>query len=233
MRNLFRIFYFRDFVSSTRMISRNLKLIIILIAIGTFASYIIAVVIPTQLAKRSYEAAKILGEDFRKAFQFTPEITVNNTIVLNQQSPVLELAVLNQNFEHRYTWTNSWLGSTKKIFISGTFDAKVGFDLNQKFSIRLEDDIAHVSLSEPAVLSLESKGDIEYRDEQGVWNWVNTTDRTLATNAFITDARKAATQKSLMEDARAQTETRLRELLKPYAKEVTIQYSQSITISPK
>lgn len=216
------------------MISRNLKLIIILIVVGTLASYIVAVVIPTQLAKRSYDAAKTLGEDFKKIFQFTPEITVNNTIVLNQQAPVLELAVSNQNFEYRYEWTNSWLGSTKKIFISGTFDAKAGFDLNKKFSIRLQDEVAYVSLPEPVVLSVESKGDIQYRDEQGIWNWVNVKDRTTATNAFITDARKHAEQLTFVEDAKLQMETRLQELLKPYAKEVVIRFEPGdIDISPK
>ena len=77
------------------MISRNLKLLIILIIVGSLSAYLIAVVIPTQLAKRGYEAAKTLGEDFKKAFQFTPEITVNNTVVLNQQADVLELALVN------------------------------------------------------------------------------------------------------------------------------------------
>lgn len=215
------------------MISRNLKLIIILVVVGTLASYIIAVVIPTQLAKRSYEAAKTLGEDFRKMFQFTPEITVNNTLVLNQQTPVLELAVINQNFEHRLTWINSWLGSTKKIFISGTFDAKAGFDLNKKFSIRLEDDIAYVSLPEPVILSVESKGDIEYRDEHGIWNWVSMNDRTQATNAFIKDARMHAEHANFVGDAQVEMETKIRELLIPYAKTVFIEYEPSIDINPK
>lgn len=193
----------------------------------------VAVVIPTQLAKRSYEAAKTLGEDFKKAFQFTPEITVNNTVVLNQQTPVFELAVINQNFEHRYEWTNSWLGSTKKIYITGSFDAKAGFYLNQKFSIRLADDIAYVSLPKPIILSIESKGDITYRDEQGIWNWVSTDDRTKATNAFIADARRSAAQAAFVEDAKLQLETRLQEVLKPYAKEVVIQFESAVNISPK
>jgi len=215
------------------MISRNLKLFIILFVVGTIAAYVVAVVIPTQLAKRSYEAAKTLGEDFKKAFHFTPEITVNNTIVLNQQTPVLELTVINQNFEHRYEWTNSWLGSTKKIYIAGSFDAKAGFDLNLKFSIRLADDVAYASVPEPIVLSVESKGDITYRDEQGIWNWVSTDDRTKATNAFISDARKSAEQAAFVEDAKLHLETRFRELLKPYANEVIIQFEPSVTITPK
>src|SRR5688500_2121028 len=115
--------------------SRNLKLLIVLIVLGTISAYVLLVTIPTLLAKRSYEGAKTLAEDFRKAFQFTPEVKVNNVVVLNQQTPAFELTVLSQNFEHRYTWENSWLRSTKKIFISGTFVAKVGFDLHEKMSV--------------------------------------------------------------------------------------------------
>jgi len=205
--------------------SRNLKLIIVLLVVGTMASYILLVVIPTKMVERSYQAARTLGEDFKKAFQFTPEITVNNTVVLNQQTPILELAVLAQNFEHRYSWTNTWLNSTKQIFISGTFVAKAGFDLNQKFSIELKDDTAIVKLPEPEILSVESQGDITYRDENGVWNWINTDDRTRATNAFIKDARTYANQAEFVKDAKEQMEKRLRLLLQPYAREVIIEYS--------
>lgn len=215
------------------MISRNLKLLIALVIVGTIAAYVVLVTIPTQLAKRSYDAAKTLGEDFRKAFQFTPEIIVNNTIVLNQQAPILELGVLSQNFEHRYTWTNTWMGSTKQVFISGTFVAKSGFDLNEKFSIKLANDTAYVSLPEPIILSVESQGDIAYRDEQGIWNWVSPDDRTKATNAFITDARKYAEQAAFVQDAKSKTENQLRELLKPYAKGVVVQYSLQEKIEPK
>lgn len=212
------------------MISRNLKLLITLCIVATIAAYVVFVTIPTQLGKRGYEAAKTLGEDFKKAFQFTPEITVNNTVVLNQQTTVLELAVINQNFEHRYTWINSWLGSTKKIFITGTFDAKVGYDLHEKFSIRLQDEVAYVSLPEPVVLSVESNGDVSYRDEQGIWNWVSMEDRTKATNAFITDARKSAEQAKFVQDAKVEMENRVRELLKPYVNNVVITYAEEVPL---
>lgn len=214
------------------MIFRNLKLLIALIIVGTIAAYVVLVTIPTQLAQRSYDAAKTLGEDFRKAFQFTPEVIVNNTIVLNQQAPILELGVLSQNFEHRYTWTNTWMGSTKQIFISGTFVAKAGFDLNEKFSIKLQNDTAYVSLPEPIILSVESQGDVAYRDEQGIWNWVIPDDRTKATNAFITDARKYAEQATFVNDAKSKTEAQMKTLLQPYAKGVVIQYTMEEKISP-
>jgi hypothetical protein len=208
--------------------SRKIKLLTILIAVATIAAYIIMVVIPSELAKRSYQAAKTLGEDFTKAFQFTPEIIVNNTIVLNQQTSVLELAVLSQNFEHRYAWSNTWLNSTKEITITGTFEAKAGFDLNERFSILLEGDKAIVTLPEPKILSVESQGDISYRDANGVWNWVNADDRTQATNAFIQDARAYAAQAAFVSDAKKQMEEKLNQLLKPHASEVVIHYSVAL-----
>jgi len=210
------------------MIARNLKLLILFLVAGTLAAYVVLVTIPTQLAKRSYEGAKTLGEDFRKAFQFTPEIKVNNTIVLNQQTPVFELALLSQNFEHRYVWQNSWLGSTKKIFISGTFNAKAGFDLRKEFSITLRDKKAFVNLPEPRTLSVESQGDITYRDEQGIWNWVNLEDRTRATNAFISDARRYADEAVFVQEAKKRMDEQLRTLLKPYADEVIMDYQYTM-----
>lgn len=212
------------------MISRNLKLLIALVVVGTIAAYVVLVTIPTQLAERSYDAAKTLAEDFRNAFQFTPEITVNNTVVLNQQTPILELAVLSQNFEHRYTWTNTWMGSTKQVSITGSFEANAGFDLHQKFSVALQNDTAYVILPEPTILSVEAQGDITYRDEHGIWNWVNPDDRTKATNAFITDARKYAERAAFVQDAKLKMEERLKTLLQPHAKGVIIQYSPTLTL---
>jgi len=210
--------------------SRNLKLLITLIIVGTISAFILLVTIPTQMAKRSYEGARTLGEDIRKALQFTPEVKVDNVIVLNQQTSAFELAVLNQNFEHRYAWENSWLGSTKKIIISGTFNAKVGFDLHKKFSITLRDGKAFVTLAEPRTLSVESLGDIQYRDEQGIWNWVNTADRTRATNAFIRDARRYSDGAGFVRDAKKEMEERLSDLLEPYAAEVVVSYEPTLTL---
>ena len=205
--------------------SRNIKLLIALLVVGTIAAYVLFVTIPTQMATRSYRAAKTLGDDIRKAFQFTPEITVNNTIVLNQQTSVLELSVLSQNFQHHFSWEHSWMGSTKKIFIVGSFDARVGFDLRRKFAIDLKDDKAYVTLPQPEALSVESLGDIVYRDEHGVWNWVNMENRARATNAFIRDARRYANQAAFIQDAKKEMEERLAELLKPYAREIEVQYT--------
>jgi len=205
----------------------KLILIIILLITGCIAAYVIVVVIPTQLAQRSYDGAKQIGHDISEAFQFTPEITVNNTVVLQQQTPILELATLSQNFRHEYEWTNTRLGSTKKINIKGSFEAKAGFDLNKRFALEITDDKALVFLPKPQLLSIESLNDIKFTDEDGYWNWVNMEDRSKAINAFTTDAKKYAQQAEFVAKAQQAMEGKLREILKLHGKEMEIHYSES------
>ncbi|MBX2960938.1 MAG: DUF4230 domain-containing protein [Cyclobacteriaceae bacterium] len=208
------------------MIARYLKLAIVFIIVASLAAYVLLVIIPRQ----SYDTAKAIGKDFNDAFKFTPEVKVRNTIVLRQQTPILELASLNQNFQHRYSWKNSWMGSTKQIEITGSFEAKCGFDLQQKFSIVLEKNKAIVYLPEPKILSLEPQMDFTFKDEAGYWNWVNNDDRTNAMNAFITDARRYAEGSDFLYDTKKVTEDKLRDLLKTYVDEVVFVYDESLTL---
>lgn len=213
--------------------NRKIVLVIILLVTVSIAAYVLLVVIPAQLAEKSYNGAKQIGHDIREAFQVTPEITVNKTIILQQQAPVLELATLTQKFQHQYEWTNTTLKSTKKIKITGTFDAKAGFDLNKKFSIRIEENKAYITLPRPQLLSIESLSDVKFEDENGYWNWINENDRSMAMNAFTQDARDYAAQADFVQQAQRNMEQKLKEILTLHGKEVVIEYSESIRIDPK
>jgi hypothetical protein len=204
------------------MITRYIKLGIALIVVSTVALYVLLVFIPEQ----SYKMAKAIGRDFRNVFQLTPEIRVNNTIVLQQQSLVLELATMEQIFQHRYRWENSWMGSSKQIDIAGSFRVKCGYDLEKKFSITLDNKKATVYLPSPQVLSVESLADVTFRDENGYWNWVNESDRTAAVNAFMSNARSYAQQAEFLNDTKKATEKKLRDLLLLHVEEVVIRYDQ-------
>lgn len=204
----------------------NRKLIlgsIFLIALS-IAAYVILVVIPAKVARQTYDGAKQLGRDIEKAFNFTPEVTVNNTVVLQQQSPVLELATLSQTFQHQYKWTNTWLKSTKEIRISGTFVAKVGFNLDRRFAIQIDNERATVFLPEPIILSLEPQGDVKFEDENGIWNLVKDEDRSRALNAFQLDGRKYAQQADFVGQAKNEAEKKISDVLKLHVKEVEFIY---------
>ncbi len=205
--------------------NRKIILIILLLVTLSITAYVLIVYIPTQVAQRSYEGARQLGRDFKEAFQFTPEVTVNNTVVLQQQTPILELATISQKFQHNYAWTNTWLKSTKTITITGTFEAKAGFDLNQKFTININEENATVILPHPKLLSLESMGDIKFKDEHGWLNPIRAKDRTAAINAFNNDAKGYAAQADFVKDAQQAFETKIREIMKAHGKNVTIEYS--------
>jgi len=211
--------------------NRKIILIIVLLITLSITAYVLIVYIPTKVAQRSYEGAKQIGRDFKEAFQFTPEVTVNNTVVLQQQTPILELATISQKFQHQYIWNSTWLKSTKKITVTGTFEAKAGFDLNQKFSIRINDDKAIVTLPHPQLLSIESLGDVKSEDENGLWNWVNPEDRSNAMNAFITDARRYAEQAEFVKQAQQSFEAKIKEIMKLHGKEVTIEYTDTEKIN--
>lgn len=206
--------------------TRKLILIIILLITLSVTAYVIVVVIPSRLVERSYAGAKQIGHDISEAFQFTPEITVNNIVVLQQQTPILELATLSQKFQHQYEWTNTWLGSTKKINIRGSFEAKAGFDLNKKFTIQIKDGKALVILPKPQLLSIESLHDMKLEDENGIVNWITMEDRSKAMNAFTGDAKKYAEQAQFIAQAQQAMEKKLTEILTLHGKEVEIRYSE-------
>jgi hypothetical protein len=208
------------------MSSRKIILIIILLVTLSIDAYVIVVVIPTRLAQRSYEGAKKIGHDISKVFQFTPEVKVNNTIVLQQQTPILELSTVSQKFQHQYDWINTWMGSTKKINISGIFEAKAGFNLKQKFTIDIKDDEAIVTLPPAKILSVELLGDVKFKDEHGAWNWIHTEDREAAVNAFQQDARKYAVQAEFIKQAEVNVERDLRQIMELHGKKLIIQFQQ-------
>jgi hypothetical protein len=204
----------------------NRKLVlgsVFLIALS-IAAYVLLVVIPGKVARQAYDGAKQLGRDIENAFNFTPEVTVNNTVVLQQQSPILELATLSQTFQHQYKWTNTWLKSTKEIRISGTFVAKVGFNLDRRFAVQVDDDKATVFLPEPIILSLEPQGDVKFEDENGIWNLVKDEDRSRALNAFQLDGRRYAQQADFVAQAKTEAEKKISDILKLHVKEVQFIY---------
>jgi hypothetical protein len=114
------------------------------------------------------------------------------------------------------------MGSTKEIQVSGTFDAKSGFDLSKKFTIVIEKEKAIVTFPAPEILSVESRGDIQFRDENGIWNWVSEEDRSRAVNAFVSDARRYAHESHFASDSSVRMQARLLEILKSHVSEVEL-----------
>jgi len=207
--------------------SRKLILWIVLLITLCIAAYVLLVYVPRRMAEQAYDGARQIGRDISEAFQFTPEVSVNNTIVLQQQTPILELATLSQKFRHEYAWINTWMNSTKKIKIKGTFEAKAGFDLNQKIRIDIRENHALVILPQPKLLSLQPQADYTFEDENGVWNWVDQEDRTKALNAFTQDAQQYAEQAEFISAAKKSVEEKMLSIFQSRGMTVEIRYDET------
>jgi hypothetical protein len=205
--------------------NRKLFFATVFLIVVSITAYVLLVYIPSKIAQQTYDGAKQIGRDIADIFRITPEVTVNNTVVLQQQTPILELSTVSQKFRHHYDWTNTWFGSTKKINIQGTFEAKAGFDLNKKFSVDISSDRAIVTLPQPELLSMEPSGDVRFSDENGVWNWVDAADRSRAMNAFTMDARRYGQEARFIEQAKTEMENKLREIFSRHNMHVEFRYA--------
>lgn len=210
------------------MLRRRLILLIVFLVVLTTSAYVLLVVIPARVAENTYNAARAIGEDLKQAFRFSPEVHVNNTVILQEEHEIMELSMLSQKFRHEYDWTNTWMGSTKKISIAGTFEAKAGFDLDKKFSVDIRGEKAFIFLPHAQLLSLTPQHDVVFRDESGVWNWVNEQDRSRAVNAFTRDAQKIAATAQFISGAEEAFEQKAGEIFRSHGKEPVFIYGTSL-----
>lgn len=211
--------------------NRKILLIIVLLFAVCLAAYVLLVVIPRRVAEQSYDGARRIGQDIRELFQATPRITVNNRVIVERESDIFEIAAVSQRFHHTYRWKNTRLGSTKEIEVSGTFQSKAGYDINEAFTIDIKDGRAVVTLPEPRVLSVTLLGDIEFRDEGGWWNWVDSGDRTRAINAFMEDARRHAGRSMNKERINRTVAERLAGVVGQHVREVEVRVGDE-TVMP-
>ena len=210
--------------------NRRILLVIALLVALCLAAYVLLVVIPRRVAEQSYEGARRIGQDFRELFQATPRITVNNRIIVERESDILEVAAVSQQFHHRYQWTNTRFGSTKKIEVSGLFESKAGFDINETFAIDIHDGLAIITLPEPRILSVALLGDLEFRDEGGLWNWVDNDDRTRAINAFMEDGRRHARRTMNRERLKQTLAERVAGIVGQHVREVEVRVGNETVI---
>src|ERR1700760_969831 len=80
-----------------------------------------------------------LGRDVRSAFvdvaHLQPRITINSRAYLEQTTAPSELAVISRKVEVEHEFQHTWVGSSKRVKLHGTFTVKAGFDLRQKLSV--------------------------------------------------------------------------------------------------
>jgi hypothetical protein len=166
-------------------------------------------------AEPAVELAKRIADGISRRLQFRPEVRIDQVTVLERETPVLELATVRREFSHDYEWEHQWLGSTKRLHLRGTFAAKAGYDLNEKFYFEIDSNDLQVELGlpEPRVLGVEM---IAYRaeEEEGYWNKLSAEEREQAVNALLASARAAAAKDTaLLGEARRMLDVQVGEVV--------------------
>jgi hypothetical protein len=199
--------------------SRSIRLaiaLVIVIAALVVATYLVLVWMPTRLARDTKEVAiegvrelgefgRRLAEDVDKVVNFRPKVTTGGVTVVEASREIAELSTIEKTFEHTYTYESTWLGSTKRIKITGTFVAKAGYDLTKPFAIDVSADRMTIRATlPPAQLnSLEQTSVTAMDDQHGWWNKISPEERTAAVNALLRDAKKSIQTTRLLEEADA------------------------------
>jgi hypothetical protein len=135
---------------------------------------------PARTARQSTTELERLGKDLRAAFidiaHLQPRITINNRVYLEQTTPVSELVVLSRRIEVEHEFLHTWVGSSKRVKLHGTFVAKAGFDLQQGLSIDVRPERIVVTLPHAQLLGVEQDQIDVLAFENGLWNHISGQD---------------------------------------------------------
>src|SRR6266511_2800982 len=155
-------------------------LIALLVAAVTVVVFLRLESWPARTARQSSAELERFGKDLRSAFveiaHLQPRITINNRVYIEQTTPVSELVVLSRRIEVEHEFLHTWVGSSKRVKLHGTFVAKAGFDLQQNLSIDIRPEEIVVQLPHARILGIEQEQVDVLAFENGLWNRISGQD---------------------------------------------------------
>jgi hypothetical protein len=135
---------------------------------------------PARTARQSSTELERLGRNLRAAFidiaHLQPRITINNHVYMEQTTPTSELVALSRRIEVEHELLHTWVGSSKRVKLHGTFVAKAGFDLRQGLSINIRPAEIVVQMPHAQILGVEQQQVDVLAFENGLWNRISGQD---------------------------------------------------------
>ena len=174
---------------------------------------------PARTARQSTTELERLGKDVRAAFfdvaHLQPRITINNRVYMEQTTPVSELVVLSRHIEVEHELLHTWVGSSKRVKLHGTFNAKAGFDLQQDLSIDIRSDEIIVQLPRAQILGVDQQHVDVLEFENGLWNRISGEDLQSELSILPQLAAKKAAESGLPAEAERTLQRQLGERIHP------------------
>jgi Protein of unknown function (DUF4230) len=160
---------------------------------------------PTRTAQQGTAQLEKLGNDLRSAFidiaHLQPRITINNRVYMEESTPVSELVVLSRRTEVEHELLHTWVGSSKRVKLHGTFIVKAGFDLQQNLSINIRPNEIIVQLPHARILGVEQEQVDVLAFENGFWNRISGEDMQSELSILPQLAREKAAESNLPAEA--------------------------------
>jgi len=120
---------------------------------------------------------------------------------MEQTTPVSELVVLSRRIEVEHELFHTWVGSSKRVKLHGTYIAKAGFDLRKGLSIDIRPDQIMVQLPHAQILGVEQQQVDVLAFENGLWNRISGQDVQSELSALPELAWKKAAESGLPAEA--------------------------------
>jgi hypothetical protein len=160
---------------------------------------------PARTARQSTAELEKLGKDLRTAFidiaHLQPRITINNRVYMEQTTPVSELVVLSRRIEVEHEFLHTWIGSSKRVKLHGTFTVKAGFDLRQNLSVDIRPGEIIAQLPHAQILGIEQNQVDILAFENGLWNRISGEDVQSELSILPQLAREKAAESGLPAEA--------------------------------
>src|SRR5258707_15608929 len=180
-------------------------LIALILAIAVVIIFLRVETWPARTARQSTVELERLGKDLRDAFidiaHLQPRITIKNRVYMEQTTPVSELVVLSRRFEIEHEFLHTWVGSSKRVKLHGTFIAKAGFDLQHNLSIDIRPNEIIVQVPHARILGIEQDQVDVLAFENGLWNRISGEDMQTELSILPQLAREKAAESDLPAEA--------------------------------
>ncbi len=160
---------------------------------------------PARTARQSSAELERLGKNVRAAFvdiaHLQPRITINNRVYIEQTTPRAELVVLSRVIDVEHELLHTWVGSSKRVKLHGSFVAKAGFDLQQGLSINIRPTEIVVEIPPAQILGIQQQQVDVLAFENGLWNQISGQDVQSELSVLSQLAWKKAAESGLPAEA--------------------------------
>src|SRR6266542_3392160 len=192
-------------------------LIALIIAVVALVIFLRVETWPARTARQSALELERLGKDLRSAFidiaHLQPRITINNRVYMEQTTPVSELVVLSRRIEVEHELLHTWVGSSKRVKLHGTFIVKAGFDLQQNLAVDIRPNEIIVQLPHARILGIEQEQVDVLAFENGLWNRISGEDMQSELSILPELAREKAAESDFPAEAERALQQQIEERL--------------------